>query len=45
MSYYESVLEKASNSHSLIYMTFMHQGRVWLGLSTLLAGVYLTDES
>lgn len=45
MSYYESVLEKASSSCFLIYMMFVLQSRVWLGLSTPLAGVYLTDES
>lgn len=45
MSSYESALEKASSSRFLIYMTLMLQSRVWLGLSALLAGVYLTDES
>lgn len=45
MSSYESALEKASSSRFLIYMTFTLQSRVWLGLSALLAGVYLTDES
>jgi hypothetical protein len=29
----------------LIYMKFTLQFRVWLGLSTLFAGVYLTDKS
>lgn len=43
ISHYESAL--ATGSGFLIYMKFMLQSRVWLGLSTLPAAVCLTDES